>query len=314
MVDQTHYLSDKLEGTLWLDVNGDGIRGSESDSSLNAKEYDTGVGGVKLSLVECATNVLAHSAVSMPNNGEGAYSFLKTQVPEAGMYTFNTDIIESGRYYVMYQAPANYRLSGNMLPLEREGNDEYFECQPKGGEGDEYKKEVEARGDLDWGGYCARSIGCMEVDKAFNVLDEFANVEFVDGVLEEDLVGTDKTLVALPNKSFLNVGLAEESWPLSTVQYADAQISLSFPGSVSNEALAGAVDFDGESELKKELEMAIGRALTSEGTSGAFVSGRTPRAFEEMRPQTRMASWLSTARLRMWQCSIISTRRSELEV
>ena len=43
--ESTLYLAEQLQGTLWLDANGDGKRGSEVDSTLNAMEYGTGIGG-----------------------------------------------------------------------------------------------------------------------------------------------------------------------------------------------------------------------------------------------------------------------------
>ena len=36
--DKTHYLADTLMGNLWLDVNSDGLRGSYTNSTLNAEE------------------------------------------------------------------------------------------------------------------------------------------------------------------------------------------------------------------------------------------------------------------------------------
>lgn len=55
----THYLTNDFRGTLWFDADSNGIRGSATDSTLNAIEYDTGIGGVKVHLVKCdATNAL----------------------------------------------------------------------------------------------------------------------------------------------------------------------------------------------------------------------------------------------------------------
>lgn len=165
----------------------------------------------------------------------------------------------------------DHRISGNVLPLERAGGDEYFECVPAGGEGDGYMADIQEKGDLDWGGYCARSIGCLEVDKRFNLLDEFPNHVFANGGDGSEYEGTALNLVAMPgSESFLNVGLAREAWPLSTAQMADAQISLTFPSSVSSEDLASAVPRDfGNSEVKRNLEMALKGVLTG-GASGAF--------------------------------------------
>jgi len=237
---RTHYLTDSLEGTLWLDADSNGVRGSASDSTLNALEYDTGIGGVKVQLVKCETNELAQVGFSSPNQGlEKTSALKKSEVPEAGQYSFQKMIMDisnstAGRYYVMYQAPENYRISGNVLPLERKvagerSND--FECIPKGGEGDEYKVEVQEKGDLDWGGYCARTVGCLEVGNQLDLQDVYNDLRDVEDAKEQ------QNSVALPSKSMLNVGLSEELWPLRTNQYADAQITLNFASTVSSEAL-----------------------------------------------------------------------------
>lgn len=266
--ESTHYLTDALEGTLWHDFDSNGIRGSSTDSTLNAIEYDTGIGGVKVQLVKCDTNELAKSGISLPNNGVGVSSSLKkTQVAEAGEYAFPLENIEAGRYYVMYQAPTDYRITGNVLPLERETVDAYFECIPKGGEGGEYMNEVKEKGDLDLGGYCARSIGCLEVGKQFDLKEEYKDIQVLDGD-EDKYVGTTKNLVALPSKSMLNVGLSEEEWPLNTHQYADAKIVLSFASTVTSEDLSAAVPQDfASSEMKRNLETTLAKMFQGEGSA-----------------------------------------------
>ena len=42
-----------LVGTAWLDGDADGIRGSAGNRTLNALEYNVGVGGVVATLVGC---------------------------------------------------------------------------------------------------------------------------------------------------------------------------------------------------------------------------------------------------------------------
>jgi len=272
IANRTHLVSDDLGGTMWLDADGDGVRGSADDPALNALEYDTGIGGVKVYLAKCREDGRqVHSSTSLPNVGGAASSMLRSEVPEAGRYSFPLETIEEGRYYVVYQAPPDHRITGNVLPLERTGGDEYFECIPAGGEGDGYMDEIRSKGDLDWGGYCARSIGCLEVDKRFNLFDEFPHRVFADGGDGSEYEGTMLNLVAMPDgESFLNVGLAREAWPLLTAQMADAQISLSFPPGVGGEDLASAVPRDfGRSEVKRNLEAVLKDMLAGDG-SGSF--------------------------------------------
>jgi len=260
----THYLTEQLQGSLWLDANGDGKRGSETNATLNAMEYDTGIGGVTVSLIRCSnTNEKLFQSTSQPNVGGQASSLKRTEVSEAGEYAFPLDTIDPGRYYVMYKAPKDYRLSGNVLPLERKMTEDgaYFECIPKGGEGDKYIREVKQKGDLDWGGYCARSIGCLEVEKRFNLSKEYADLEILKGSNGSDgqyYEGTTPNLVALPSKTMLHVGLAEEEWELATYQYADATVTLSFPGTVSVDDLRKVVPADfARSGVKRSLEGAF---------------------------------------------------------
>jgi len=167
----THYLNNALEGMIYLDVNGDGIRGSTLDRTVNALEFDTGVGGVESSLVHCQSNEIVMggyplnsiSDVSRPNLGESvvATEALQSDRSDAGLYSWDTSSIKPGRYYIMYKSPQDYRLNANILPLDRkEGSGE---CIPKGGEGNGYIQDVYDKGDLDWNGYCGRTVGCFEV-------------------------------------------------------------------------------------------------------------------------------------------------------
>ena len=166
-----HYLNNNLEGMIYLDANGDGIRGSTIDRTINALEFDTGVGGVESTLVHCQSNEIVMggyplnsiSDVSRPNLGESvvATEALQSDRSDAGLYSWDTSSIKPGRYYIMYQSPKDYRLNANILPLDRkEGSGE---CIPKGGEGNGYIQDVYNKGDLDWNGYCGRTIGCFEV-------------------------------------------------------------------------------------------------------------------------------------------------------
>jgi len=275
----THYLTDTLRGTLWLDEDGDGKRGSLTDSKLNAMEYDVGIGGVTVALVKCDdpdNQIPAYNAQSMPISGAAggrATSSKRTEVPHAGEYVFPLDLVSEGRYYVMYKAPPDYRLSGNVLPLERKLTEDgaYFDCVPRGGEGGEYLEEVLERGDLDIGGYCARSIGCFEVNRKFKLDSDFENLEWFDEEHDDNFV----KLVAFPSKSMLNVGLAEEEWNLSTYQYTDAKVTLSFPSTIDKEDLAkGALPPDfGRSALKKDLETTLGTFLNKGATSAFAIEG-----------------------------------------
>ena len=60
------------------------------------------------------------------------------------------------------------------------------------------------------------------------------------------------SLAAIPSKEYFNVGLAKERWLLPTYQYADAQITLTFPPGVN---LTEAVPQDFlRSTLRREME------------------------------------------------------------
>lgn len=149
----------------------------------------------------------------------------------------------------MYEAPPGWALSGNVLPLKNVGNTgENLQrgCIPKGGNGKEYAIEAQTYGDFDQGGYCARSIGCFEIGSRSELEDAYSDLtlleqtEYYQDVIQGDtdanpygmnaeLVYTGGKMVALPTPYFLDVGLMQANWPLSTRQFADATISLEFP-------------------------------------------------------------------------------------
>ena len=306
----THYLTNKLRGIVWLDVNSDGVRGSSTNRTMNAMEYDVGVGGAKVELVHCDTNEILVTNNSNNNNNIGNAAAAaatttkvevitfpyegglakRTDVSAAGIYEFplvsensspssSSFVVPPGRYYVMFTAPRNFRIIGNMLPLDRkppqqEDNqsttndvDDTYEdattviCNPFGGEGNAYRKKVEKIGDLDWEGHCGRSIGCFEVGKSFQLKEKYPllklandkqqekeeadqNEDVDDDEMDmEDYVGTMQNIVALPSRNTLNVGLAQDDWPLRTVQFVDLQLTLAFPPSISDEDLAFARTF-----------------------------------------------------------------------
>jgi len=258
---KVHYLTDNLSGMLYLDVNNDGLRGSYTDSTLNAKEYDTGVGGVQSTLVHCQSNEIAMSGyplesisdVSRPNRGEGVVTEARqSDRTDAGLYNFDLPIVEPGRYYIMYQAPHDYRMSGNVLPLAYEvTTDGGRKCIPKGGEGDGYLNEIYDKGDLDWSGYCARSIGCFEVAPKFDLKKSFTNLELLNDDDESKYEGSVESLVALPDKDTMNVGVSKEGWPLNTAQYADAEFTLRFPSPSSTSDEEGSAE-DGSTSMSME--------------------------------------------------------------
>ena len=294
-----HYLTDDLSGMLYLDVNNDGLRGSYVDSTLNAKEYDTGVGGVYTTLVHCESNQLAMSGyplsnisdVSRPNRGEGVVTeALQTDRTDAGLYNFDLSSAEPGRYYVMYQAPQDYRMSGNVLPLDYEvTTDGERKCIPKGGEGDGYLNEIYDNGDLDWSGYCARTVGCFEVAPKFDLKKSFTNLELLNDDDESKYEGSVESLVALPDKDTMNVGVSKEGWPLNTAQYADAEFTIRFPspspvtsdeeGSVSTsksmEELKEIVvpEEFATSHVKKSLESTMAALFATRGSGDFDIQG-----------------------------------------
>ena len=65
-----------LVGTAWLDGDADGIRGSAGNRTLNALEYNVGVGGVVATLVGCGDDADAGwstttASAGAPSDGGG---------------------------------------------------------------------------------------------------------------------------------------------------------------------------------------------------------------------------------------------------
>jgi len=250
---QRHYLTGELTGVLWHDVDGDGLRGSYTNSTLNALEYDTGIGGVSnIALVHCESNEIAKgSGVSLPNLGKPSL-IPRTFDGNSGRFQFamsGSDVPE-GRYYVLFQSPTDFRLSANVLPLERQnvqvtnegGKTTYFDCLPRGGEGREFAEEAKEVGDLDFPGYCARSIGCFEIgrrgelEQKFADLVELSEAQHFSGATfnseNSNSKNSNDLVVALPTPYNLEIGLAEDPWELAAHQFASVELSISFPTSV----------------------------------------------------------------------------------
>jgi len=289
--DRTHYLSGHLSGTIWYDVNGDGIRGSALNRTLNAMEYDMGIGNVNISLVRCDDDTIVATTKSSPYSHmlKEGISRRKTDDPIAGMYSFpidgmGVDYIRAGRYYVMFQAPMGYKIGGNTLPLGRIRNLEVeasnvatvdsIECTPGGGEGTNYIEMAEEIGDLDWEGYCARTVGCVEVDTKFDLEDRFTNLQFIDRETNDEYEGTIRNLVALPKPIVLNIGMAVQPWPLDTDQFSDAEFTIRFPPGMSEDSLRAIAPPDEEfsrSEIKTAIEETL--ATYFRNSVGAFKVG-----------------------------------------
>lgn len=153
----THYLSDSLKGKIWWDVNGDGKRGDYGDESLNEREYDYGIPNVNnIYLVACeegkeTTHAIGRSVIF---NDQDPVPQRQSLASNAGVYEFNElNTIPSGRYYVMYQAPSHWRMSGNTLPLGRrkivdEEKGTYYECVPEGVNGMSFSEKARESGDF----------------------------------------------------------------------------------------------------------------------------------------------------------------------
>ncbi len=290
--DRTHYLSGYFSGNIWYDVNGDGIRGSALNRTLNAMEYDIGIGNVNVSLVRCDDDTIVATTMSSPYSHllKERISRRKTDDPIAGMYSFPIDgmgeeYISAGRYYVMFQAPMGYKIGGNTLPLGRMRNLEMeagnvatvvdnIECNPGDGEGTNYIDMAEEIGDLDWEGYCARTVGCVEVDTKFDLEDRFNNLQYMVGESNDVYEGTICNLVALPTPIVLNIGMAVQPWPLNTDQFSDAQFTIRFPPGMSIDAL-GAIAPSEEEFSKSENKTAMEEMLASYfwNSAGVFKVG-----------------------------------------
>jgi hypothetical protein len=251
--DKPHTVVTELKGTIWWDVNGDGKQGDYTNKTLNAMEYDYGMTNVaNILLVDCESNAEIYRTTSEPKNAASSLTYpqKKTLNPYAGQYNFPLSSVSGGRYYVVYQAPKDFRVSGNVLPLDRvneqsnsQGKTTYFECLPRGGEGAEFGDKARETGDLDYEGYCARTIGCFEVGEKSTLEERFKELVLKgsDTNTPEEGNGRNSTflddysglLVALPTPHTLDVGFSEQEWELPSYQYVDAQITLKFPSAVS---------------------------------------------------------------------------------
>jgi len=234
-----HYLSSSITGQLWLDVDRNGKRGSFIDPTLNAAEQDSGVTGVDaIVLVDCDTNTEVAVTKSQPVRGDGQVVIQKATETSgrAGGYNFPEVMNRPGRYYIVYKAPMGFRINSNVLPMvevkaeksEETGTLSYFECPLMGGEGGMFYEDAVENGEFDYGGYCGRSVGCFEVGRKRDLVDKFENLIEVDEGTGEELYGLDDMVVAYPSQHMLDVGLAEQEWPLNTQQYADIAVDLLF--------------------------------------------------------------------------------------
>ncbi|KAL3793751.1 hypothetical protein HJC23_013313 [Cyclotella cryptica] len=246
--DSTHFLSSSLQGKIWWDVNGDGKRGEYANATLNDMEYDYGVPNVgNIFLVTCDDDderdaIKRGTTTSKPYNGRDAAPLRQSVVEESGLYEF-TELrtVPSGRYYVVYQAPRGWRISANTLPLGRKKLDKegYYECVPQGGNGGIYGQMARDLGDLDYGGYCARSIGCVEIGSQAELEEKFKNLELLEdtdyfqtviqGDTRSNVADKGGKMVAFPTPEVMDVGMSLEAWDLPAKQYSDAVVTLAFP-------------------------------------------------------------------------------------
>ncbi|EJK47666.1 hypothetical protein THAOC_33599 [Thalassiosira oceanica] len=257
--DGVHYLTDSLGGTVSLPF-------SSGLSTAGGAVSGSAVPGVQVDLVDCTTD----EPVARTFSGtDGVYDFDLSNV-----------LIRPGRYYATYRARRDMRVEGDTLPLERARRDglldgmtqwgpaamtqggtavleeDEFDCVPRGGEGRGYVDEAREVGDLDVGGYCARSAGCLEVGSRAALGGLFGRLEVLGGGSVKDLEG-DK-FAALPREGFWDVQFAREEWNLSTRQTASAEIYLGFPPDTPEEQLAlGVPDNFANSQVKVGVEEAV---------------------------------------------------------
>ncbi|KAL7510518.1 hypothetical protein ACHAXN_007418 [Cyclotella atomus] len=243
-----HYLSSSLSGKIWWDVNGDAKRGDYANFTLNDMEYDYGLPNVgNIFLISCDEDGMkSGSTTSQLYNGRDAIPLKQSLDKKSGMYEFQEfDTIPSGRYYVMFEAPRGWRVSGNMLPLGRkEGfkdGEVYYECVAEGGEGTSFKEKAEESGDFDYGGYCGRTIGCFEIGTEAELKSKFEDLEAIEETeYYRDVIQGDTDaarsfakmggkMVAFPETHVMDVGMFDENWPLPAKQYVDAMVTLKFP-------------------------------------------------------------------------------------
>ena len=243
---KTHYIQSEISGQLWLDVDGNGKRGSFIDSTLNAQEQDSGITGVDaIVLVDCDTDTEVAVTKSQPVRGDGEVVIQKVTETGgvAGVYRFPDVMTQPGRYYIVYKAPTNFSVNANVLPtaekkveMNADGSLSYFECPLVGGEGGSYYQDALSDGDFDYGGYCGRSVGCFEVGRKGDLEQKFEKLVELDG----SSYGPDDMVVVYPDLYMLDVGLSQQKWPLATRQFAEIEVDLLFPEN-STEAVSAAL-------------------------------------------------------------------------
>jgi hypothetical protein len=242
---KTHYIRNEIMGQLWLDVDGNGKRGSFTDSTLNAQEQDSGLTGVDvIVLVDCETDTEVAVTKSQPVRGDGEVVIQKVTETSgvAGAYRFPEAMARAGRYYIVYKAPTNFRINANVLPtnqkkmeMNADGSLSYFECPFVGGEGESFYQDALANGDFDNAGYCGRTVGCFEVGRKADLEQKFTDLVELDGATGEEVAsdssayGPDDMVVVYPSQHMLDVGLSQEGWPLNTRQFAEVEVDLLFP-------------------------------------------------------------------------------------
>jgi hypothetical protein len=227
-------------------------QGDYGNSTLNDMEYDHGIPNVgNIILVSCNDSEEKRGLTSSkPYNGRDAIPLRQSLISESGKYDFQElNNIPLGRYYVMYEAPKGWRVSGNILPLgRREGlkdGEVYYECVPEGENGKLFVNRAQDSGDFDYGGYCGRSIGCLEIGSQTELHSKFVDLEpleqtdyyqsFIQGNLDSSpfaMMGSK--MVAFPEPHVMDVGMSQQEWPLPAKQYADAMVTLRFPVSASS--------------------------------------------------------------------------------
>ena len=91
------HLTGTLGGVLWVDADGDGMRGTTSDPTRNAAEYDTGLGGVAVSLADCGTDELVAGTrtVSWGGGGDGDGAAGMAPAPQYAEKTFTRDATDA---------------------------------------------------------------------------------------------------------------------------------------------------------------------------------------------------------------------------
>ena len=284
-----HYMKNDIVGQLWLDVDMNGKRGSFTDSTLNAREQDSGITGVDaIVLVNCDTNQEVAVTKSQPVSADGDVTIQKVTETggRAGNYRFPEVMNAPGRYYIAYKAPSGFRINAGALPTTEEkveynseGVPTYFECPLVGGEGETYYEDALSNGDFDNRGYCGRSVGCFEVGKKADIEQKFKDLVEVDDAGVEvasnsSTFGPDDMVVVYPDQHMLDIGLSEQVWPLDTQQFAEIEVDLVFP-KTSTEAVTESLGetLESDSALAESTTVqAIERTLESTITTSDFSS------------------------------------------